>query len=177
MRNEDDPMTSKCPKPVPVLQIDLETNKVVRTHLSMTSAAAEFGGAQSSSISKCCSGEHKSAYGFGWRRAEGTENAAKEVSGLVGVGTSFLKAFPGNGIFLGRVTNVDQGLYHVRYTDGDEEDLNKKELHDQLSFTLHQEKIRENLKHHATCKKTVHQIDLTTGESICTHASHPENPM
>jgi hypothetical protein len=171
MRNEDDPMTSKCPKPVPVLQIDLETNKVVRTHLSMTSAAAEFGGAQSSSISKCCSGEHKSAYGFGWRRAEGTENAAKEVSGLVGVGTSFLKAFPGNGIFLGRVTNVDQGLYHVRYTDGDEEDLNKKELHDQLSFTLHQEKIRENLKHHATCKKTVHQIDLTTGESICTHAS------
>jgi hypothetical protein len=108
----------------------------------MTSAAAEFGGAQSSGISKCCSGEHKSAYGFGWRRAEvGTENAAKGVSGLVGVGTSFLKAFPGNGIFLGRVTNVYQGFYHVRYTDGDEEDLNKKELHDQLAFTMHQEKI------------------------------------
>jgi hypothetical protein len=59
---------------VAVLQIDLQTNEVVRTHLSMNSAAAEFGGTQHSSISRCCSGEQRSAYGFGWRRAEGTES-------------------------------------------------------------------------------------------------------
>ena len=68
----------KDPKVVPgrgpgrglgVHQIDAKTKKVVRTYVSMQSAAANLG-VQAYGISMCCSGKRKKAYGFVWRRAD-----------------------------------------------------------------------------------------------------------
>jgi hypothetical protein len=47
------------------------------------------------------------------------------------VGTTFFKTFPGDGTFEGVVVDFDaeSSLHHVRYTDGDEEDLDTDELY------------------------------------------------
>jgi hypothetical protein len=54
------------------------------------------------------------------------------------VGTIFFKTFPGYGTFEGVVVsfNAESNLYHVRYTDGDEEDLDTDAIYACLQSTL-----------------------------------------
>jgi hypothetical protein len=61
------------------------------------------------------------------------ETAGNDIGGsssVVPVGTKFAKQFSDQGVFVGTVARFDavDSLYHVTYSDGDEEDLDKKEL-------------------------------------------------
>ena len=64
-----------------VLQIDFDTNKVIRTFPSRTAAAEAIGVLNSTSITDCCSGRRLSAWGFRWSdAASSSSNKSRGLS-------------------------------------------------------------------------------------------------
>jgi len=58
----------------PVNQLDLQTNKIIKTYKSATLAAKEVGLAGYSTINAVCRGKRLSSKGFGWEYAEEKRN-------------------------------------------------------------------------------------------------------
>lgn len=53
---------------------------------------------------------------------------AVETRSLRLVGRYVLKEFQDSGVFLGKITSYDSGLYRISYEDGDREDLDSREI-------------------------------------------------
>jgi hypothetical protein len=56
------------------------------------------------------------------------ETTTTPPSQIWAIGTKVQKYFPGYGVFMGKVTRFDDGLYHIAYSDGDEEDFDEKDM-------------------------------------------------
>jgi hypothetical protein len=52
----------------------------------------------------------------------------REIYFKASIGKRVNKHFPGYGDYVGRITSYEDGLFHVVYDDGDEEDMDEKEL-------------------------------------------------
>jgi hypothetical protein len=68
---------------VPVHQLDSTTRAILNTHVSMQSAAASVG-INKGDISKCCSGQQDTAGGFGWKRANATNDVSSSLEAAQG---------------------------------------------------------------------------------------------
>ncbi|KAL8151140.1 hypothetical protein V2J09_020948 [Rumex salicifolius] len=67
---------------------------------------------------------------------------AIEIRGMALVGRFVLKDFDENGVFLGKISSYDSGLYRVEYEDGDCEDLDSGEV---LQYLIAEEHFDDEL--------------------------------